>query len=375
MKTPVTPVDGPIDINQFPKPPELTTGLEYVGDGKVILADINDVESDVETDPVFTSSDEDLENQLFNSLKHVGLLYKHEPGHGYWDPVKEKRRLLSGRSRKKGYDKLEAKFYPLRPVKKKVGYSEEEIKIALRNEASDADCHNPQRDLTWPIVSEQNAMVMNAGEGWFLGHPKLMTGEYDYSFEVFLMYYRSKSSWMGKWGDETTSQNVPKKIYNRMMNLATSGKKISKKSKETIDQQHDKWKLTQDSKSDVRLVNINDPVANGTFYGKVLLECFDSNQNLVLNLYTTKDVPSKVDRIRIDFSEKVSKTVAKTLQIAYKQLGYTEQKVWDLVKEVHKSVWSKLQVHYTPCYDTEGNGPFKVNISQFGEIDQYKNAI
>ena len=77
----------------------------------------------------------------------------------------------------------------------------------------------------------------------------------------------------------------------------------------------------------------------------------------------------------IDFSEKVSKTVAKTLQIAYKQLGYTEQKVWDLVREVHKSAWSKLQVNYTPAFDDEGDEQFKVNISQFGEIDQYKNAI
>mgnify|MGYP003140549377 FL=1 len=375
MKTPVTPVNGPIDINQFPDAPELTTGLEYVGDGKVILVDIDDVEPDVATDPVFTSKDEDLENQLFNSLKHVGLLYKHEPGHAFYDPVIKKWKLLSGRSRRKGYLNLGAKFYPLRPVKKKDGYSDEEIKIALRNEASDADCHNPQRDLTWTIVSEQNAMVMNDGEGWFIGQPKLMTGEYDYSFDIFLMYYKSKSSWVGKWGDEKTPQNFPKKIYNRMMTLATSGRKISKKSKETIDQQHDKWKLTQDSKSDIRLVNINDPVANGTYYGRVLLECFDNNQDLVLNLHTSKDTPSQVDRVRNDFNEKVSKTIAKTLQIAYNQLGYKKEKVWDLVKEVHKSAWSKLQVNYTPAFDDEGDEPFKVNISQFGEIDQYKNAI
>lgn len=368
-------VTGPIDVNQFPDPPKLTEGLEYIGDGKVILVNMDDVVSDIETDPVFTSKDEDLENQLFNSLKHVGLLYKHEPGHAYYDPVIKKWKLLSGRSRRKGYLNLGAKFYPIRPVKKKDGYSEEEIKIALRNEASDADCHNPQRDLTWTIVSEQNAMVMNDGDGWFLGHPKLMNGEYDYSFEVFLMYYKSKSSWIGKWGDENTSQNFPKKIYNRMMNLVTSGKKINKKSKETIVQQHDKWVLTQDSKSDIRLVNINDPVANATYYGKVLLECFDKGQNLVLNLYTTKDVPSQVDRVRNDFNEKLSKSVAKTLKIAYKQLGYTDKKVWNLVKEVHESMWSTLQVNYTPSYDTEGDEPFWVNTSQFGNIEQYRSEV
>ena len=375
MKTPVTPVDGPIDINQFPDAPELTTGLEYVGDGKVILVDIDDVEPDVATDPVFTSKDEDLENQLFNSLKHVGLLYKHEPGHAFYDPVIKKWKLLSGRSRRKGYLNLGAKFYPLRPVKKKDGYSDEEIKIALRNEASDADCHNPQRDLTWTIVSEQNAMVMNDGEGWFIGQPKLMTGEYDYSFDIFLMYYKSKSSWVGKWGDETTSQNVPKKIYNRMMTLASSDRKISKKSKETISEQHNKWCTKFDSKSDVRLVSINDPLANGITYAKNLLECHDQGQNLIINGHTSKDTPSQVSKVRHDFIEKISKTLAKNLQLAYKQLGYTEEKVWDLVREVHKSVWSKLHVYYTPAFDDEGGEPFEVNICQFGEIDQYKNAI
>jgi hypothetical protein len=371
-----TPVDGPIDVNQFPESPDLALGLDYENDdGKVELIPIDDVAPDVDTDPVFTSKDEDLENQLFNSLKYIGLLYKHEPAHGYWDPVTKKWKLLTGRTRLKCYKKLGAKLYPMRKVKKNEKYSEEELKIALRNQAFVSDCREAQREMTWIAFSERCAEVMNNNKGWFIGQPKLMTGEYDYSFDIFLMYFKSESIWLGKWGDEKTSQNFPKKIYNRMMTLVTSGRKISKKSKETINQQHDKWKLTQDSKSDIRLVNINDPVANGTYYGRVLLECFDNEQDLVLNLHTSKDTPSQVDRVRNDFTEKVSKTVAKTLQIAYNQLGYKKEKVWELVKEVHKSAWSKLQVNYTPAFDNEGDKPFKVNISQFGEIDQYKNAI
>jgi len=371
-----TPVDGPIDVNQFPESPDLALGLDYENnDGKVELIPIDDVAPDVDTDPVFTSKDEDLENQLFNSLKHVGLLYKHEPAHGYWDSEAKKWKLLTGRTRLKCYKELGAKFYPMRKVKKNKKYSEEELEIALRDQAFTSDCHDSHRLMTWIIVSERCAEVMDNKRGWFIGQPKLMTGEYDYSYDRFLEYYKSKDIWLGKWGDEKTTQNFPKKIYNRMMTLATSGRKISKKSKETIDQQHDKWELTQDSKSDIRLVNINDPVANGTYYGRVLLECFDNDQDLVLNLHTSKDTPSQVDRVRNDFNEKVSKTIAKTLQIAYNQLGYKKEKVWDLVKEVHKSAWSKLQVNYTPAFDIEGDEPFKVNISQFGEIDQYKNAI
>ena len=94
-----------------------------------------------------------------------------------------------------------------------------------------------------------------------------------------------------------------------------------------------------------------------------VINFLSNEQEEISRLFATKD------------TEKVSKTVAKTLQIAYNQLGYKKEKVWELVKEVHESAWSKLQVNYTPAFDNEGDKPFKVNISQFGEIDQYKNAI
>ena len=148
-----------------------------------------------------------------------------------------------------------------------------------------------------------------------------------------------------------------------MFKEENSSRKIAKVSKETIKSQFDTFFVNREEGHDYRLVNINDPTSNGTYYAKVLMESYKSDTTLVIDQFTTKDNPAEVDKVRLAFVPQIKKTLTNKdgtgyLDIAYNQPEilkiYAEEYVNDDLKtKVFNRIWSKLVVYEHNWYDGE----------------------
>ena len=360
-----TYVTGVIETKRFDPAPELSLGLVYVNKtGYVELVDIDNCYPDTEYDPVCTSSDENHESEILNSLKHGGIKYQYQPAIAIWDNERKKWRLLTGRTRWKCYKELGAKYYPVRKVQPAEGFTEEQAQIAASNVAGDGDSsHEIARNSSWISTAITKGNIMRNGNAWYIDQPRLLDGSYDYTLEVWYDYYNTKPDWLQRWGNENDPQNFPKKMFNKMFKEENSSRKIAKVGKETIKSEFDTFFDDREEGHDYRLVNINDPQSNGTYYAKVLMESYKSDTTLVLDQYTTKENPAEVDKVRLAFVPQIKKTLTNEdgtgyLDIAYNQPEilkiYTEEYVNDDLKtKVFNRIWSKLVVYQHNWYDDE----------------------
>lgn len=355
-----TYVTGIIETKRFPiKAPELSLGLEYVkSKGEVELVDIDDCYPDTKYDPVCTSFDENHESELYNSLKHGGIKYQYQPAIAIWDNERKKWRLLTGRTRWKNYKKLGAESYPVRKVQVAEGFTEEQAEIAAFNVAGDGDSgHEIARSSSWISEAINAGNQMRRGDAWYIDQPRLLDGNYDYSLQVWEKYYNSRTDWVLRWGDEQDKQNIPKKMHNKMYKEENSSRKIAKVGKETIKSEFNAFFSKRKEKHNYSLVNINDPKANGTYYGKVLMDCYREDEFLVIDQYTTKDNPGDVDKVRSAFLPKVKSTIIDYLDTAYNQKEisriYSEEYIEELKQTVFKRIWSKLVAYQHNWYDDE----------------------
>jgi len=364
-------VTGIIETKRFPKAESLSLGLVYENaTGDVELVDIDDCYPDTEFDPVNTSYDENHETEIYNSLKYGGINYEHQPAIAIYDCKLNRWRLITGRTRWKCYKKLGATKYPVRKVKGAEGFTDEQVSIALANEAVDADTvGDPRRKTTWTSIATTNSDIMKRGHAWYPDQPRLDGGEYDYSLDVWYKYYLSKDHWIKTWGDQHTRQNIPLKMWNMINTLFHQDHgKIRKVTKETIEEEFASFFANKEEDTTYSLVNINDPQANGTYYAKVLMDHYRSDKNLVIDQYTTKSKETDVDKVRKAFVPKIKSTVMDYLDIAYCQDEITriyskEYIENDLKPTVFKRIWSKLAVYQHNWYD--GEVITKVNTAKY----------
>ena len=374
----VYPLTGIIETKRFPKAEDLTLGLVYEnGIGDVELVDIDDCYPDTEFDPVNTSYDERHENEIYNSLKHGGIRYEHQPAIAIYDYKLNKWRLITGRTRWGCYKKLGATKYPVRKVKAAEGFTVEQALIAVSNEAVDADSiGDPRRKTPWTSIAISMSDIMKRGNAWYIDQPRTDDGKYDYGFEVWYNYYYSKSHWVRTWGDKLTRANIPLKMWNKINELNHNHGKIRKVTKETIAEEFESFFTNREEKTTYSLVNINDPAANGTYYAKVLMDHYknstdpskEGNSYLVIDQYTTHTKDDKIDKVRRTFIPKIKSTIINYLDIAYSEDEITriyskEYIENDLKPTVFNRIWSKLAVYQHNWYD--GEVITKVNTAKY----------
>ena len=357
----------PIDVNNFPTPaPELALGLKYANEnGAVILVNTSDCEPDYDCDAVSTEVDVEHELSIYNSLKYGGLDYDEEPGHARWDEEKGKWLLKTSRSRWKGFCKLNEPQYPIRPVEAVEGYDSE---VSDFTEALKGDLgHNPHRIPPWETVAEIFATRREKNRAWYHGQPKtkLDSSVYDYTWEIWLSFYKRTPGFLRKWGDETSKQNFPKKIYNKMSKLVSKDTKVRKLNTDKVKEEFLSVgifeKLSSQGKK-CSILNINDYAANAPAKVKTLIEAYHEEKHLVWDLYNTKSNVDDVLKGRNGFVEQFKNSLANLIIFFYNEKYYvgkylsldlSEEKIKNIKIDMYQQIMSHLTLFVHPVLTNE----------------------
>jgi len=316
---------GVINPTDFPEPPELSQGFVWQHDGIVQLIPIDKYVPDTVNDAVMTVIDKYHEEEIYNNLLSKGFDHSQEPAHVVYDEGTKTFIGKTGRTRARGFKRLNQPLYPVRIMKYVKGYDKDTSSF---NEAIKGDIsHKPSRSPKWTTIADTLLNLKIKNIPWYHGQTKNSKGEYDYEIDSLKYWFYNVAELNQRYED-----GICTKISNRIIaGGTTSQNKVKLLTRKEIEEELVSNDLFNELDGfDVSLVCMDDAQANAPAKIRSILKFYNGGNPGRYILYTKRCKNSKeIIELRESYARALRKTVEELARFFLKGMVNTERENFD----------------------------------------------